>query len=204
MSDTGSSNGDDGVPFLMSFTLVLCYEAIFAFDELPLRPQTLIDAKDAFLDANARHAPPIETLQDFVDHYADVAAMFEGCVAAAVAAYDADRQQGRTTQTFRARLGAMRATIERLGAGVVDQKVHELWDAYCAAHLRVQADRAPAVFETLLRVFLCAAPRGTRRAGVAPPGPARSHARLTALLRRLRLCGMYGMPEGCEKNSRAY
>jgi hypothetical protein len=93
MSDTGSSDGDDGVPFRMSFTLVLCYEAILDFDELPLRPQTLIDVKDVFLDANARHAPPIETLQDFVDHYADVAAKFEGGLAAAVAAYDADRKQ---------------------------------------------------------------------------------------------------------------
>jgi hypothetical protein len=146
-SDDGSVS-DDGVPFRMSFTLVLCYEAIFDLDELPLRTQTLIDGRDAFLDANARHAPPIEMLQDFVDHYADVEAMFEGALGVAVAAYDADRRGRRTTQTFRACLCVMRATIARLGAGVVNQRVEALWDTYGDSDLR-----EPLLF-TLLRTLL--------------------------------------------------
>jgi hypothetical protein len=185
MSDTESS--DDGVPINMSFTLVLCYEAIFALDELPLRPQTLIDAKNSFLDANARHVPPIETLQDFVHHYADVAAMFDRSLAPAVAAYDADRPWRRTTETMRARLRAMGATIERLGAVVVEQTFDALWDAYGVSDLVDHADRDPALFNTLLRTLLCAAPRARPRAGAVARWPARTQTNMADLLRRLRL-----------------
>ena len=145
----------------------------------------------------ARHDPPIETLQDFVDHYADVVAMFDR-FAADVAEYVArsGREPARypavperlTPAGLRARLRAMRETIARVGVGVATETVHALWRTYGAEDAE-HADRDPDAVFGYIRTFLCAAPRETRRTGVVAPRPARSDASMAALLRRLRLCG---------------
>jgi hypothetical protein len=128
-----SDSGDDIVGSRMTFSLHLCYFGIF--QGLPLME---MDGYDRFLDAHARHDPPIETLQDFEDHYLDVVAMFEGNDFAREYA-DASTANPARFPAVPARvssagiaggLRAMKATITFLGSEVVTAMVEHLWREY--------------------------------------------------------------------------
>jgi hypothetical protein len=199
MSDSDYASSDNEWTSNMTFTLHLCYCDLF--DGLPL---TLLNANDEFMRLQASHDPSIETLQDFVDHYADVVAMFDR-FAADVVEYVARsvREPARypavperlTPAGLRARLRAMRETITRVVVGVATETVHALWRTYGAedAEDAEDADRDPDAVFGYIRAFLCAAPRATRRTGAVIPRPARSDTSLAALLRHLRLCGSPGL-----------
>jgi hypothetical protein len=138
----------------MDLNLLLCYVSIF--DGLPL--EELVGWR-GFLDAHARHEPPIETVYDFGDHAADVLTMFYANDFAREYAErragDPVRFPGVPAQLSSAgitdRLRAMRATIIVLGREAVTANIVQLFEE----HGERPPTNDPDIFYRLLLEYLC-------------------------------------------------
>jgi hypothetical protein len=170
---------------MMTLNLHWCYLGIF--DGLPIAE---LAGYRSFIDAHARHEPPIETVYDFEDHTLDVLAMFQGNDFAREYAEMSARDPTRfpavparlSSAGIADGLRAMKATITVLGGEVVTAEIQRLWDAYGERPLTGDPD---AVYR-LIRQYLClrrGRPRGICLPDTRPPVRADTVYRLLARLR---------------------
>ncbi len=169
------SGGAGSMQNHMTLNLYHCYFAIF--DGLPLAE--LVGYRD-FIDAHARHRPPIETVYDFEAHAVAVLAMFH------------DNDFAREYEDLRARdpvrlpavparlssggiadgLRAMKATITVRGGEAVTTEIVRLFEAYGER----PPTRDPDAFYRMLRHYLCPPPVQRGICLPATPEPGRRQA----------------------------
>ena len=174
----------------MDLNLLLCYLAIC--DGLSLQE---LGTWRGFIDAHARHEPPIETLYDFDAHTEAVLAMFH--------LYDFAEEY----EELRARdpvglpavparlssagiadgLRAMKATITLQGVEAVTAEVVRLFLEYGER----PPTRDPHAFDRYLRLYLCPPPARRGRCLPQTPEPRRSQADMGAM--RALLAEMGGL-----------